>query len=114
MDNSEKRRHPRAPVNRPGRLRVGNGPESNTQVMDVSPFGATLFYSSAIEIGTAVELTFHLNVGRKAECQIYGNVRHHYLQGESHVIGVQFTHFGSDTPDTIREYILSREPKVAT
>jgi hypothetical protein len=108
MSQTEKRRSPRAPVNRPGRLRVEDGPESNAQVIEVSEIGATVYFSKAIATGTAVELKFHLNIGMKTECLAYGTVRHYYVQNESHVVGLEFTHFDPHTLDTIRIFIRNK------
>ena len=106
MMEKEKRGYPRAQVKRPARIRVGEEPESNTQLIDISEAGATLFYPSPVVIGAAVELRFHLNTGMRTECLAYGQIRHYSVRGQSHVIGVSFTHFMPETVETIREFVL--------
>ncbi len=103
--NREKRRYPRVQVNRPSHIRVANGPESNAQLIDISVGGASLFYPEPVTDGTEVELRFHLDIGTQIKCLIYGEVRHYYARGESHVIGVEFTHFAPDAEETVREFV---------
>lgn len=105
MDDKHKRLTPRAQVNRPARIRISNGPESNTQLIEISETGAALFYSQPVPVGTAVELRFHLNTGEKIACTTYGRVRHYTAVGESHVLGMEFTHFAPETVDAIRQYV---------
>lgn len=112
MNDKQKRLHPRAQVNRPGRIRIGNGPESNTQLIDISETGAALFYSKPVPVGTDVELRFYLNTGVKIACTTYGKVRHYSAVGESHVLGMEFTHFEPETVDAIRQYIQTRSAGV--
>jgi hypothetical protein len=108
VSEDDKRRYPRVQVNRPGRIRVENGPESHVQLMDISEVGAMLFYSVSLDEGAAFELRFHLKIGTPVACLAYGEVKHSYARGQSHMIGVQFTHFGPDTAETIREFIRQR------
>lgn len=99
------RKQPRLAVNRPGRIRVGSGPEEKTQLIDISETGAMLFYSQPLKLGTAIELRFTLGAGARSECLAYGEVRHYSVRATSHVVGVQFTHFMPETVETIREFI---------
>lgn len=105
MDEKQRRAAPRARVNRPGRIRISNGLESNTQLIDISETGAALFYSQPVAVGANVELRFHLNTGEKIACTTYGRVRHYTAVGESHVLGLEFTHFAPETVDAIRQYV---------
>src|SRR5437868_12501435 len=86
------RQQPRLLINRPGRIRVENGPEEKTQVVDLSESGARLFCAQPLEMGAQVELRFTLNAGTKIDCVTYGQVRHYSRHQESHIVGVQFTH----------------------
>lgn len=105
MSGADKRQQARIQINRPGRIRIGNGPESKTQIIDISEVGAMMFYSQPVPLGTAVELRFSLS---QTECVTYGQVRHYSARGESHVIGVQFTHFVPETVEVIRQFISQK------
>lgn len=106
MSEKDKRRHPRAQVNRPGRIRVAGGPETNMQLIDVSEAGAAFFYSMRLLSGTVVELQFYLTIGeRKALFVVQGQVRHYFVRGESHVIGIEFVKFITGAATTIREFV---------
>jgi c-di-GMP-binding flagellar brake protein YcgR len=108
VSNSEKRQYPRVQVNRPGRIRIEDGPERHVQLMDISEVGAMLFFSTALEEGTTFELRFQLKLGVPVACLAYGEVRHSFERGQSHLIGVEFSHFGPDTGEAIREFIRQR------
>ena len=99
------RKQPRLLVNRPGRVRIGNGPEQKSQVVDVSQTGAMLFYSQPVKLGAAIELRFSLSAGNRTECLVYGHVRHYSVRGTSHVIGVEFTHLEPEAYEAIRQFV---------
>jgi len=99
------RKEPRLLVNRPGRIRIANGPEEKSQLVDISQTGASLFYSQPIKIGTAIELRFSLKAGSQTECLVYGHVRHYSVRGTSHVVGVEFTHLEPEAYEAIRQFV---------
>jgi hypothetical protein len=108
VSTKDSRRHPRISLNRPGRIRIADGPEYPTQLIDISEGGATSFYSSPVAVGTGVELHFHLNTGKRMSCHVYGEVRHHSTRGESHILGIQFTHFAPDAAEAVREFVRQK------
>ena len=104
-EKSHRRRHPRPPVNRPARIRVAAGPSSLVQLMDVSAYGASLFYSSPLAIGTPVRLKFYLRTSPKtAVLKLEGTVCESQLRGESHLIRIRFTRPPLEAIKVIYEY----------
>ena len=99
------RKQPRLLVNRPGRVRIANGPEQKSQVVDISQTGAMLFYSQPVKLGVSIELRFSLNAGNRTECLVYGHVRHYSVRGTSHVVGVEFTHLEPEAYEAIRQFV---------
>lgn len=99
----------RAQVNRPGRIRVAGGPDTNTQLIDISENGVALFYSAPLAVGTSVELEFQLPVGSdKTRFVVFGQVRNYQPRGESHVLGMRFTRFVTGTIKQIQDFIETR------
>jgi hypothetical protein len=99
------RKEPRLLVNRPSRIRISNGPEEKSQLVDVSHQGAMLFYSQPVKLGSAIELRFSLHAGNRNECLVYGHVRHYSMRGASHVVGVEFTHLEPEAYEAIRQFV---------
>jgi hypothetical protein len=88
-DKADRRRYPRATVNRPARLRVAGGPASPAQLMNISPLGAALFCSAPLAAGTEVELQLKLPT-LPANLELHAVVRQSHLLGESHLVRVAF------------------------
>jgi len=99
------RKQSRLLLNRPGRIRIANGPEEKTQLVDLSETGAMLFCAKPVKLGAAIELRFTLNIGPRIECVVYGDVRHYSVRETSHVVGVEFTHFMPETVEAIRRFV---------
>ena len=107
MEKNDRRRHPRAPVNRPGRIRVSDGPVTHVQLMNISPRGASLFYSTPLPVGTTVELNFRLN-GSQEPLNLAGHVLQSHLRGESHWIRVVFMNPPGSVTKVISEFAQNR------
>ena len=107
------RKQPRLLVNRPGRIRIGNGPEERSQLVDISQSGALLLCSQPMEVGTAFELRFSLSSGSRTKCLVYGYVRRYSVRGTSHVVGVEFSHFEPETYEAIRQFVEQKAEAVA-
>lgn len=106
---TDHRRYPRAPVNRPARMSIGDGPPTPTQLMNLSPYGAALFYSKPLANGTGVWLTFSLRTNLKTVTLILpGEVLESQLRGESHLIRIAFTNPPRDAVKTIYEFAQNR------
>src|SRR5437868_5401331 len=89
---NERRRYPRSPVNRPARIRVADGPTTPVQLMNISLYGASLFYSKPLEPDTPFKLKFYLHTNPETvTLELKGYVRQSHLKGESHMIRVIFS-----------------------
>jgi hypothetical protein len=96
-------------MNRPGRIRIGGGPPSFAQMVDLSPAGAALYCSSALKPGTPVEVQFHLNMNpEKVELTLRGRVDHSFVRGDSHVVRVLFVEPTLQVIETISEFVRGR------
>lgn len=105
----ERRKYPRAPVNRPCRIRL-DGSETDTQLINISEVGAAAYYSRQIVSNTPVELGFELNTsgGEDAPLLLRGYVRHAYQRGQSFILGIEFTGVPPRELSIIRSYVKRR------
>ena len=103
---NERRRNARTRLNRPGRIRVGGGSESYTQLVNISQRGAALYCTTAIDPGTDVEVKFHLNIDpRTVWLKLRARVDRCYGRGESHLVRVLFVEPPLEALETILEFI---------
>ncbi len=102
----ERRRNSRARINRPGRIRVQGGPESHTQLIDISTEGAAFYYASPLERGTDVVVTFHLNMNPETVwVTLQGRVALSHVKGNSNLVRIVFIRPAEEDVLTIREFI---------
>ena len=114
-EKTNRRRYPRVPVNRPARIRVADGPREPCQLMNISPRGAALFYSTPLAAGTPVRLRVSLPASHERwNLKLVGVVRQSLLLGESHLIRVAFTNPPLQAVRAILEFMQSRGSAVTT
>jgi len=107
--SKDRRRHLRAWMNRPGRIRIGGGPQSYTQVVDLSPQGAAMYCNSPLKPGTNVEVQFHLNLNpERVDLKMRGRVDHSYARGDSHLVRILFVDPTLQAIDAIVEFLKHR------
>ncbi len=103
---NERRRNARTRVNRPGRIRIGGGNESYTQLVNLSQRGAALYCTTALDPGTEVEVRFHLNIEpRTVWLKLRAKVDRCYGRGASHVVRILFIAPSLEALETIVEFI---------
>lgn len=108
MNEKEKRRHQRVALNRPGTIRLTNGPEVNTQVTEISESGLKCVFSQTVALGSAAELRFVLPVAIGKECLVVGRVQHHHRYNESFLLGIEFTRVTADVVEAVRAFVRQR------
>jgi hypothetical protein len=114
-EKTNRRRYPRVPVNRPARIRVAGGPPTPCQLMNISPRGAALFYSTPLAAGVPVWLRVSLPASReRLTLKLVGVVRQAHLLGESHLIRVAFINPPLPAVRAILEFMQSRGSTVTT
>jgi PilZ domain-containing protein len=108
-----RRHNARTWMNRPGRVRIGDGPESYTQVVDISPQGAAMYCSTPLSPGTDVEVRFHLNMNpRTVWLTLNARVERTYERGDSHLVRVLFVNPTLQEIETITQFAKQKTQKI--
>jgi hypothetical protein len=110
VKEQERRRHLRVPLNAPGVIRLANGAETNTDVMEISEGGLRCLFPQAVPLGAAAELRFTLPLATRKDCVVFGRVQHHHQAGESYVLGIEYSRATADVMAAIRTFIQMRQP----
>ena len=105
VNEQERRRYLRVSLNCQGIIRLANGPEAQTQVIDISEGGLRCVSSQPVALGTSAELRFTLPVAIGKACVVVGRVQHHHRHDQSYALGIEFTRTTADVIMAIRAFI---------
>ncbi len=108
--SNDRRQNLRTWINRPGRLRVGQGRESHAQLVDISIRGAALYSPAPLSPHTDVEVKFHLNMNPKTVwVTVQARVERTYPRGDSHLVRILFVEPPFETIQTILEFLQHKQ-----
>jgi len=99
----------RVVLDRPGVIRLANGPETNTQLTEISEGGLRCGYAETVALGASVELRFTLPLATPKDCLVFGRVQHRHQEGNTYILGIEFNRTAGDVLGAIRTFVQMRQ-----